>query len=193
MPRKPAAPEQDDGAVAQLASSANVDPSSLESLLAEVERLKKELGVKDEALSNAQKAALEQAESQSMLQSNGIQPVPTGRTVMAERLDVGNPEYPTGYKTVGYKDGGRKILEPQFAMKPVDTYYIKIDIPPMAGWDMKINGLPIVHGAVYEVDLGVLQYLQDMQWRAWEHERVLNGKNENIFRRPLEKRIGSRA
>ena len=64
----------------------------------------------------------------------------------------------------------------------------------MAGWDMKINGLPMVHGATYEFDLGTLQYVKDMIARAWNHEAVTTGsRNENLFRKPTEKRIGSRA
>jgi hypothetical protein len=189
MPRKPAAPDADEGAIVNLASTSGIeDKPTVEDLLAQVEALKAELGVKDVELADASKRALAAAEAQAGFQQSGIQAVPSGRKVTAMRLD---PEHP--YETKGYKEDGRPILKPNFVKTKVDTWFLKIDIPPMAGWDMKINGMPIVHGATYEVDLGVLQYLNDMIYKAWQHEAVINGKNENVFRKPQEKRIGSRA
>jgi hypothetical protein len=200
MARKPAEEiEPGDGgegrdSVALIASTKGVkDKTTLEALLAQVAELKKELGLKDEALTAAQAAALAAAEAQASFQQSAIQEVPSGRKMKVQKLDIGNEDWPTGYKTVGYKEDGRAILKPQFRMEAVTTYYYKLDIPPMAGWDMKINGIPLVHGATYEFDLPTLQYVKEMVARAWNHEAVINGKNENVFRKPTEKRIGSRA
>jgi hypothetical protein len=74
-----------------------------------------------------------------------------------------------------------------------DTWRYKIDLPSSGGSDVSVNGHKFYHGQTYKVSTDTLRTLKDAVSRAWVHEASITGSNENFYRRPLEKRIGSRA
>jgi uncharacterized small protein (DUF1192 family) len=145
-------------------------------LLAEIERLRGELGEEKQARSAAEQAALEAAEAQGLFTQSEIREVPTGKTVTVQRLSK--------YVVKGYHDDGREILRATFRPVSLPTYFYKVDLPPSGGTDMKINGLPLYHGATYEVDVDTLRTMKDMVFRQWKHEREVRGSNENAYRKP---------
>ena len=109
---------------------------------------------------------------------------PTGRTVEVDRLDH--------YKVVGHKDDGRPIREPVFKKIRLPTFAYRINMPPVGGTDMKINGLPFYHGAVYTLDIDTLRTVKDMVHRLWDHDRQIHGTDENAYRKKTQQRISAR-
>jgi hypothetical protein len=95
------------------------------------------------------------------------------------------------YEVKGYKEDGREILKPEFQVVEIPSYFYKIDIPPVGGEGLTVNGIMLQHGAVYEFDLDSLRSVKEMVARLWQHERNISGSNENFYRPKQETRIGS--
>ena len=144
-------------------------------LEAEIIRLKHELGVKDQALNEAQADALHAAESQGMLAQDQVTEVPSKKMARIMVLDK--------YEIKGYKDDGREILKATFKPKMVPTYFYKVMLAPNGGMDMKMNGVELFHGGVYEMDIDTLRSVKEIIYRGWKHEREFRGTDENFYRR----------
>ena len=172
---------------AEVASIKSVAPDEKAKLLAEIADLKAKLGVSEEARSEQEKRALELAEQQAGVMQIAVQEVPTGKKVKVQRCKE--------YETVGYKDDGRPILKPVFHTVELPTFFYKIDLPPVGGDGLKVNGLLLAHGAVMEFDLDTLRSVKDQVAKVWEHERNIHGTDENVFRKPtnVTLRGGARA
>ncbi len=97
----------------------------------QIEQLQAEVGRLQGALADAA-TATEEAAHRAMFFRNGSEEVPTGRTVKVPTC--------TGYDTTGFKDDGTPIRRPVWEEKDVPTYLYKIEMPPVGGVDIKING-----------------------------------------------------
>lgn len=74
-----------------------------------------------------------------------------------------------------------------------DAYFYRIDLPPSGGTDLSINGNKFYHGEQYKVRVSTLRTLKEMVYRCFMHEASIRGSNENFYRTPQERRVGSRA
>lgn len=73
-----------------------------------------------------------------------------------------------------------QALEPTQAMEE-----ITIDLPEYT-YSIVINGTALYHGCTYTVRYGVARSLADIQARAWEHQREIDGRRRagDMQRRP---------
>jgi hypothetical protein len=172
----------------EIASIKGAPNETEQRLLSEINDLKAKLGIADAARSDAEKRALSLAESQGGLMQPGVHEVPTGRTVTVQRLDPKKP-----YKVVDHKDDGRDILRPNFVDVQVPTFFYKIDLPPVGGIGIRINGAdPYYHGTTYEFDQYLLATVKDMVFRCWKHERDIKGSDENFYRKQQRPQLSAR-
>ena len=171
-------------ALAEVASLDGAPDTTKDALRAEIAELKAKLAASDAARGDSEKLALAAAQAQGALMQRDIQEVPTGKTVKVQRLDH--------YKVVGHKDDGREILKPVFHSVTLPTFFYKIDMPPCGGTDLKINGTPFYHGAVYELDVDSLRTVKDMVFRTWKHDSDIHGSDENFYRKPQQARLSAR-
>ena len=72
-------------------------------------------------------------------------------------------------------------------------YFYRIDLPPSGGQHLVINGTMFYHGEQYKVRVSTLRTLKEIVFRGWQHEASIRGSNENFYRSPQDRRIGSRA
>lgn len=181
MPRKPAAAPNPEAHV-ELASMKGVAETDVEKLLAEIADLKGKLAGETAARTKAEQTAIEAAEAQIGLPN--VEEMPTGRMVKVQRCKE--------YETVGYKDDGRPILKPVFATVELPEYAYKIDLPPVGGEGLKVNGISLVHGGVYKLDIDSLRSVKEMVYRCWDHDRNIHGQQENDFGRRQVQQKASR-
>jgi hypothetical protein len=73
------------------------------------------------------------------------------------------------------------------------SYFYRIDLPPSGGQHIVINGVMFYHGEQYKVRVSTLRTMKEIVFRGWQHEASIRGSNENFYRAPQERRIGSRA
>ncbi len=146
---------------------------SYEDLKAEVDRLQAELATSRADATEAQKlAALFQSKEEA---------VPTGKSVTVTRCK--------GYEIAGYHDDGRQILRPKWHEVEEPTYWYTIDMPPVGGTDIKLNGREFYHGQTYEVTVDELRTLKEMVHRLWMHERSIHEDNKEVFRKHYDDKI----
>lgn len=158
----------------EVASTVGASAKDVAKLMEEIRGLKEKLKLSEQQRSDAEAAALAAAEAQGMLMQRQIQEVATGKTVKVKRA--------SGYEVVGHKDDGREILKPVWKTVELPTYFYKIDMPAVGGWDLKINGQSLFHGTVYEFDIDTLRSVKEIVYRTWDHERSIHGSDENAYR-----------
>ncbi len=158
--------------VTELVDIKDVSPTDVELLVKEIADLKAKLKVSDEKRTEAEQHALELAETQAGMEQ--AQEIPTGKTISVTKCK--------GYKTVGYKESGRKILEPIWHEVELPTFFYKINLPPVGGLGLVVNQMPLAHGAMMEFDIDTLRSVKEMIYRAWDHERNIKGNDENAYR-----------
>ena len=203
MPRKPKIrtpegefdPGQDSHS--KLVDIKAVTSEDVKRILAENERLTRELAESQEKRTEAEQKLVDQATAQ--LGQTDIREVPTKKFVNLRVLDVSYDAdvvngAPRGYKIVGYKDdaGGRPILKPVFKTERVPTFFYKIDLAPNGGDFLSINGIHYYHGTIVELDLHTLRCVKDMVFRGWDHERSISGHNENAYRKERRDSVSSK-
>jgi hypothetical protein len=154
------------------ATSAN----DVESLKAEVARLTAQLA--------AANTANEEAARRAMFFRSDNEEVPTGETVKIPKCHK--------YETVGYKDDGRPILKPVFKEVEVPTYLYKIDMPPVGGTNISLNGEQFFQGETYTVDLDTLRTLKEIVHRIRDHEANIHGTDENVYRPKVNARFSGK-
>lgn len=172
-----------EGATPAMPASITADarPEDVATLQAQIEDLKGKLAAADEARSEADKRVLAAAEAQGMLLQTQRPDIPTGKTVEVTVC--------TGYEVVGYKDNGSDILKPKWGKKTVPTFMHRIDMPAVGGEHMMVGGRQFFHGMVYPIDLDTLRVVKEIEYRLWDHDRNINGSNENAYRQRREDRI----
>jgi hypothetical protein len=135
-------------------------PSEVEALKAEVLRLSGELA-------EAQ-ASNEDAIRRAMMFKQDNDEVATGRTV----------------KVVKHKNP-RAREESETLEVEVPTYFYAVDMPPVGGVAIKINGEELFHGQTYELTMDQIRMVKEIVYRLRAHEASLNGNNENTYRKPV--------
>lgn len=168
-------PAPPDEGVAKIVSVDNVSPADLDKLLLEVAGLRKQLADSEAARDDAERKAIASAEAQGMLMQGQIQEVPSGKTALVAKFKE--------WKHRGFKDNGDEIVKPVFHKVKVPTFFYTIDLPPCGGTDMKINGMPLFHGAMVELDIDTLRTVKDMVYRCWKHDADIHGSDENFYRK----------
>lgn len=139
----------------------------------EIEALKAEISRLTGALSDAAVHA-DEAARREMFFKNSTDEVPTGRTVKVPKC--------TGYETQGYKDDGTPIRRPNWEEVEVPTFLYKIDMPPVGGTQILINGVAMYHGETYELTLDQLRTVKEVVYRLQAHEAAIHGTDENVYR-----------
>lgn len=179
-----------DALVLPVKATGDVRAEDVKAMLAQIEDLKKKLGIVEGERDAAEAAALAAAEAQGMLLQREIREVSTGKTVKVKRAfdKEGNPTY----KCVGYKEDGREIMRPVMHEHELPTFFYKIDIPPVGGIALVVNGIQLYHGGVYKLDLDSLRSTKEQVFRLWDHDRNIMGSNENAYRKPQDVHISMR-
>jgi len=70
------------------------------------------------------------------------------------------------------------------------SYKHMIDLPPVGGFSIRINGVDFFHGQVYDLDEDMMRCIMDIEYRCWQHERSIRGSNENAYRRQFNNTLG---
>ena len=68
----------------------------------------------------------------------------------------------------------------------LELWDLKIDLAPTGAHDgsyIMCGGTQYVHGLTYRVNTHVLRSLKDIMSRGWVHDAIINGRNENEYRR----------
>ena len=100
--------------------------------------------------------------------------IPTGR-----KVDVA---VCTGYETTGYRDDGTAVKKPKWENRQEPTFFYTVDMPPVGGVDIKVNGMQLYHGETYELTLDQVRMVKDMVYRLERHDAEIHGTDENAYR-----------
>jgi len=159
----------------EIASLQNVGVDDIESLKKQVANLTEKLAAATAQRSAEEIALLASLQGISSLAGDTAKEVATGKTVKVKRIST--------YTIAGYKDDGREIMRPKFKQVDLPTFFYKVNLPPCGGSDLKINGMPLYHGATVELDIDTLRTVKDMVFRCWAHDREIHGSDENFYRK----------
>jgi hypothetical protein len=177
MPRKKAETPPLEERHVRIASTQDVASKKERELLQRLAALEVErdrlLGVQQ--ASEATIASLQAAQRQGALYGTFASEQPSGNKVKIRVFDH--------YKVVGHRDNGSEITRPVFKTEEVETYFLKIDMPPCGDTSLSINGEKYYHGAVYEFDIHTLRTVKDIVFRTWAHDRSIHPNDENFYRR----------
>jgi hypothetical protein len=144
---------------------AKKSPDDVMQLQAEIKRLTKQLETETDAKKEAQDDARAARESAKVvLMSGNVDEVSTGRTV-----------------TMSIAKNAR-AKDPEYDEVEVPTFFYRIDMPPVGGIQIMINGEPMYHGETYELDLHTLRTVKDIVHRLYAHEANIHGSDENAYR-----------
>jgi len=144
-------------------------PSELEALRAEVKRLEEALAVAN--------TANEDAARRAMFFKDVNEEVPTGQKVT---------------RKIAKKPWAKTEEDQEWEDVEVDTYLFKIDMPPVGGVQILLNGEALQYGETYTVDLHQLRYLKDVIFRLRDHEANIHGTDENVYRPKTNARFSGR-
>ena len=157
---------------------------------AENEALRAELAKANETITAAEEQAIAQLQMGSSVEeiACGFREVEKkdklGNTVTrrVKRLDADGQ--------VELDDDGKEITDKVPVMDKVPVYRFRIDLPASGGLGLIRNGFTYYHDESYEFTAEELRDVKDQVARAWQHERSINGtENENAFRRPQNRQL----
>jgi hypothetical protein len=148
----------------------------VEKLRAEVERL--------QGLLATANTANEDAARRAMFFKDVNEEMPTGETAKVARC--------VKYETVSYRDDGRPILKPIFKEVELPTFFYKVDLPPVGGTSIKINGEDFFHGETYTLDIDQLRSVKEAVHRTRDHDATIHGTDENAYRPKLNARFSGK-
>lgn len=81
----------------------------------------------------------------------------------------------------------------EWVTKKEATYLFKVDMPPVGGVQIMLNGEALQHGQTYEVTLDRLRLLKEIVYRLQAHEAAIHGSDEDVFRPRVSKEINLRS
>jgi hypothetical protein len=143
----------------------------------EIEALKKRLEDLTGELAEAN-AASAAAMGRAAFFADANTEIPTGRKVSLEYCE--NP---------WVKDEAKQVWK----TKEVDTYLFKVEMPPVGGVQIVLDGEPLQHGQTYEVTLDRLRYLKEIVFRLQAHEASIHGNDDDVWRPRISKEINLRS
>ncbi len=142
----------------------------------EVEELKRQIALLQSQLDDAKAVNAEQAQRAAYFTSSNTE-VRTGRTVKVPRC-----------KNPWVKEDAKQVWEDV----EVPTYYFKVDMPPVGGIQILLNGEAIQHGQTYEVTPDRLATLKEIVYRLQAHDAAIHGNDEDTYRPRVSKEINVR-
>lgn len=144
-------------------------PDELEKLRAEVKRLEGLL-----AVANTEN---EDSARRAMFFKDVNEEVPTGSTVKV---------------MVARKPWAKKEDEQDLREVEIPTFLYKIDMPPVGGVQIMVNGEALYHGQTYTLDLHQLRMVKEIVHRLRDHEATIHGTDENAYRPKVNARFSGR-
>jgi hypothetical protein len=141
----------------------------LEALRAEVARLEAALAVAN--------TANEDAARRAMFFKDVNEEVPTGQTVKVRKA---------------MKPWAKKEEDQDIREVDLPTFLYKIDMPPVGGVQIMVNGEALYHGQTYTLDLDQLRQVKEIVHRLRDHEATIHGTDENAYRPKTNARFSGR-
>lgn len=139
----------------------------------EVDALKAEVERLQGALMDAATSAEESARRSMYFKEDGGE-MPTGKKVKVVKC--------TGYKVTGYTDEGIARRQPEWEEVEMETFFYKVDLPPVGGQGIRFNGQDFYHGETYEFTMDQLRTVKEIVFRIRDHEANIHGTDENVYR-----------
>lgn len=139
----------------------------------QIELLQKEIERLNSSLADAKEINLDSA-ARSEFFSGVRSEVPTGRTVKIRRC-----------KNPYVKNEAEQLWEEI----EVPTYLYHINMPPVGGVDIKLDGEEKYHGQTYEMTMNTLRTVKDIVYRIQAHEASIHGSDEDTYRPRVSKQI----
>lgn len=104
-------------------------------------------------------------------------------------------EEPTGKKVTirkAMKPWAKNEDDQDWQEVEVPTFYFKVDMPPVGGVDIKIDGESLQHGLTYEFTLDRLRLIKSIVYKLREHEAMIHGSDENVYRPKVNARFSGK-
>lgn len=152
-------------------------PQSNAELMEEVNKLRALLLAETDKRTAAEEHAHALATASPYMDST-VEEKPTGNTI-TERVCINKWE----------KDAKKM----KFESREVQTYYYNIQLPVGAGTNLSTNGQEYYHGETYEFTQNELADIKSRVARCWDHEKSIHGGNENMFRKPSNIHLKTKA
>jgi hypothetical protein len=142
----------------------------------ELSQLKAEIGRLQSALSSAETHS-EEAAKRAMYFKGDDGEEPTGNKIKIRKA---------------MKPWAKSEDDQDWQNVEVDTFYFKIDMPPIGGVQIMLNGEAMQHGLMYEVTQDTLRVLKSIVYKLREHEANIHGNDENVYRPKVNARFSGK-